>query len=121
MKQLRILIVDDDSDFAEALEEMLLLERHEVETACTGEEAIRIARQRDFDITLMDVRMPGVGGVEAFHEIKKMKPNANIVMITAHRGVSVEKTIAKGALGVLHKPFESHELYSILESLTGQG
>ena len=42
-------------------------------------------------------------------------------MITAHRGVSVERTIAKGALGVLHKPFESHELYSILESLTGQG
>lgn len=119
MKPLRILVVDDDHDFAEALEEALLYERHEVELAFSGEEAIRIVRQRDFDITFMDVRMSGMSGVESFREIMKMKPNANVVMITAYRGLSVEETTAEGALGVLHKPFDPEELFSVLESLTG--
>lgn len=119
MKPLRILVVDDDHDFAEALKGMLLYQRHEVEIAFSGEEAIRIVRQQDFDITFMDARMPGMSGVETFREILKMKPNANVVMITAHGGPSVEEASVEGALQVLHKPFVPAELFRILASLTG--
>ncbi len=118
---MRILVVDDDRDFAEALEEVLLYERHEVEIAFSGEEAIRIVRQRDFDLTFMDVQMFGMSGVESFREIMKMKPEANVVMITVYRELSVKEAIAEGALGVLYKPFDPEELLSVLESLTGQG
>ncbi len=111
MKPLRVFIVDDDPDFAEGVAITLEMEGHEVEFASSGEEAIRKFREQDFDVTLMDVRMPGMNGVESFLELRKIKPDAKVIMMTAY---SVEdllrQAVQQGALAVLHKPVDSNTL-----------
>ncbi|MDH3475010.1 MAG: response regulator [Rhodospirillales bacterium] len=111
MKPLKVFIVDDDPDFAEGVAITLEIEGHEVAFASTGEEAVRKFREQDFDVTLMDVRMPGMNGVESFMELRKIKPDAKVIMMTAY---SVEdlmrQAVKEGALGVLHKPIDSDVL-----------
>jgi len=107
MSKLRIFVVDDDHDFAESLADVLRLDGHHVDTAYSGEEAIARFRQQSYDLTFMDVRLPGRNGVESFLEIRRLKPDAQVYMMT---GFSVEQlldeAVAQGARGVLHKPLD---------------
>ena len=116
MKPLKVFIVDDDPDFAEGVAITLEIAGHQVTFARSGEEAVRKFQHQDFDITFMDVRMPGMNGVDSFFEIRKSKPDAKIVMMTAY---SVEellnRAIEGGALGVLHKPFGAEEILQAVE------
>ena len=81
---MRIFIVDDHRDVAEGLADVLRMHGHEVEVAHNGEQAIRIFKEQDFDIAFMDVMMPGMNGVESFLEIRKIKPDAKVVMMTGY-------------------------------------
>jgi len=113
---MRIFIVDDDIDFAESIAEVLEDTGYEVEIAHSGEEALKKIKEQDFDLTFMDVKMPGMNGVECFLEARKMKPDAKFVMMSAY---SVEEllnhAIQEGALGVLHKPFDMERMLTILK------
>jgi len=118
----RILVVDDDQDHAESVADILSLGNYQVEIALSGEAAIQRFRETDFDVTLMDVRLPGIDGVQTFFEFRKLKPSAQVIMMT---GFSVEKLISDaldgGAVGVLHKPFAASELLNSLESVKPRG
>jgi CheY-like chemotaxis protein len=122
MKPLKIFIVDDDPDFAEGVAITLEIAGHEVTFAHSGEEAVRRFQKQDFDITFMDVRMPGMNGVDSFFEIRKNKPEAKVIMMTAY---SVEELLNRaidgGALGVLHKPFGAEEILQAVESAKPAG
>ena len=122
MRQLKVFIVDDDKDFAEGVAITMEMAGHVVEIAHSGEEAIQKFHDSDYDITFMDVRMPGLNGVESFFEIRKIKPNANVVMMTAY---SVRELLAQaiegGALGVLHKPVGSKEFIKALDAVKPSG
>ncbi len=80
MKKLRIFIVDDDQDFAEGMAEILELDEHDVQLAVSGEEAVRQFQEHAFDIAFMDVKLPGMNGVESFMQIRKFKPHASQFM-----------------------------------------
>jgi len=116
MTKLRVFIVDDDIDFAESLGEVIEGRGHHVEMAHSGEEAIEKFRQADFDIAFMDVRLPGKNGVESFFEIRKLKPDAKVMMMT---GYSVEQLLRQaldnGALGVLQKPLNFERVFEALD------
>ncbi len=84
MRPLSILVVDDDADFARSLANFLRLEGNLVALALDGEAAVAKFTEQDFDITFMDVRLPGKNGVESFFEIRRLKPAAKVVMMTAH-------------------------------------
>jgi two-component system, NtrC family, response regulator HydG len=118
----RILVVDDDQDHAESVADILLLRNYQVEIALSGEDAIQRFRQTDFDITLMDVRLPGIDGMQTFFEFRRLRPSAQVIMMT---GFSVEKLISDalngGAVGVLHKPFAASELLNTLEAVKPRG
>ena len=122
MKKIKILVIDDDQDFAESLALVLEGRGYEVEVGHTGEEAIRKFRDNDFDIAFMDVKLPGKNGVESYMEIRKFKPNARVVMMT---GYSVEqlldKAVEKGAWGVLHKPLDMEKCLSMIEKIQPYG
>lgn len=122
MKRLRIFVVDDDRDFAESLADVLESRGHAVDLAFSGEEAVRRFRDHHYDITFMDVRLPGMNGVESFVQIRKMKPDAKVVMMTAY---SVEEllnqAIGQGALGILHKPFAPEQLIAMLDGVMPAG
>ena len=64
-KPLRIFVVDDHKDIADGLADVLRMKGHEVEVAYNGQQAIRIFREKEFDISFMDVMMPGMNGVES--------------------------------------------------------
>jgi two-component system response regulator HydG len=122
MKALDIFIVDDDRDFAESLGEILAAAGHRVEMCFDGESAVHIFRRQKFDITFMDVKLPGKNGVESFFEIRKINPRARVVMMTAY---TVEQILAQaiehGALGVLRKPFDTTRLLRMLEDVRPDG
>jgi DNA-binding NtrC family response regulator len=105
MKTVRVMIVDDDQDLAESLADLLSANGYEVEVAGNGREALEKMQSKDFDVTLMDVRMPVMNGVDSFFAIRAVKPEARVVMMTGFKEPFMERAIAAGALGPLHKPF----------------
>lgn len=122
MSALRILVVDDDRDFAEALSDVLACEGHEVDMCHTGEEAVERFRDHDYDISFMDVTLPKQNGVESFLEIKSLKPDSRVVMMT---GFSMEELLQQavdnGAWAVMHKPLEMPEVLEIVERVLPAG
>lgn len=117
-RALSILVVDDDIDNASSLGELFEMEGHDVRVVHSGEEAIRAYVAQTFDLAFMDVMMPGKNGVDSFLEIRQMKPEARVFMMT---GYSVEELLQQavrgGALGVLAKPFDSNEVLRLTESV----
>ena len=119
---MRIFIVDDHRDVAEGLADVLRMHGHEVEVAHNGEQAIRIFKEQDFDIAFMDVMMPGMNGVESFLEIRKIKPDAKVVMMTGYSVTQLlDQAIENGAYGVLHKPVSMDEVLNSVERVQSQG
>ncbi len=122
MTQTRVFIVDDDVDFAESLAEVIEARDCHVELAYSGEEAIARFREEDFDIAFMDVKLPGKNGVESFLEIKRLKPDAKVMMMT---GYSVEQLLEQavegGVLGVLSKPLDFDQIFHALEKVKENG
>jgi two-component system, NtrC family, response regulator HydG len=122
MKSLSILIVDDDKDNAHSLGELFEMDQHQVTIAYSGQDAIDAYMRRNFDLAFMDVMMPGKNGVESFLEIRHMKPQARIFMMT---GYSVEELLRQavngGALGVLEKPFETSEVLRMTRDIGRNG
>src|SRR5260370_12098147 len=118
----RVLIVDDDRDHAESRADVIELRGHTTQLACRGEEAIEYFRAVVFDCVRVDVKLPGINGVDTFLEFKKIGPTAQVMMMT---GFSVEQLVARaiegGALGVLHKPFAATEVLELLSQVKQRG
>jgi DNA-binding response OmpR family regulator len=115
MKDTNIIIVDDDSDLAESLAELLEVNGYQVEIASNGQEAVECFRHKDYDIAFMDVRMPVMNGVDSFLAIRQEKPAAKVVMMTGLRG-SAAKALEAGALGLLEKPFGFEAMLAFVET-----
>lgn len=122
MRPIRVFIVDDDVDFAESLAEVIEGRGHHVEVAHSGEEAVARFRDNYFDIAFLDVKLPGMNGVESFFEIRRLKPEAKVMMMTAF---SVEQllrqAVENGALGVLIKPLDFDKVFEALDAVTPAG
>ena len=111
-----ILIVDDNVVLITSIALILKRKGHLVATANSGQEAIDMVRDRPFDLILMDVKMQGMSGIEAMEEIRTIRPDAAVVIMTAYDGepLSIEAR-GKGAIGVLNKPFDMGEVLRIIE------
>jgi two-component system, NtrC family, response regulator HydG len=113
-----VLIVDDDRDHAESLADVLEMRGHEVAVCYSGEEAVERFRGGNFDFVLLDIKLPGIDGLETFLQMKKLRPGARVMMMT---GYSLEQIVAQaiegGALGVLNKPFAATQLLDVLAQL----
>lgn len=116
----RVLVVEDDRDFAESLAIALGTRNCTVETAYTGEDAIRMFHDRAFDIVFMDIKLPGKNGVQSLTEILDFAPQARIVMMTGFSEPSLlEQARRAGALDVLRKPFRMRDLLGFIDRLQG--
>lgn len=118
MRELQVLIVDDDVDFAEGIADLLEARGYISIIANSGEEALEKIKVHDVDVTLMDVMMPGMNGVDTFKAIREIEPEASVVLMT---GYTVERLLAdavnSGAKGVLHKPVGIDDLFSMLAEI----
>ena len=107
----RVLIADDEKSLRVLMTEVMSRQGYEVETAENGEEAVAKVRELDFDVVLLDVKMPRMDGLTALREIRTISPNTIVVMMTAfeNRDVALE-SIRHGAYDFFNKPFELEEI-----------
>jgi DNA-binding response OmpR family regulator len=102
----KILIVDDDNEFRASLSELLKGKGYSTDEASSGEEAIEKAASEDFDIILLDLMMPKMSGMDVLVEVRKIKPETKIIMITAFATIdNAVEAIKKGASDYISKPF----------------
>jgi two-component system, NtrC family, response regulator HydG len=115
---MNILVLDDHVDVAASIGEILELDGHFVTLVHNGASAVAAFTRNSFDLGLFDVKMPGMNGVDSFIEIRKVRPDANVVMMSgfADDGV-IEKALKNGARGLLRKPFEVEDLMAKLEEV----
>jgi DNA-binding NtrC family response regulator len=113
--KISVLLVDDEPDFVESLAERLQIRDFEVTTAISGDEALTLIRENDFDVILLDVQMPGKDGVETLREIKKTKPIPQVIMLTGHATVqSAVEGMKIGAYDYLLKPTDTENLVEMI-------
>jgi DNA-binding NtrC family response regulator len=109
MKQ-RILVVDDELGPRESFR-MLLKDRFEVCTVASGEECLAHVKEQDFALVFLDVRMPGMDGIETLAEVRKLKPGLPVVIVTAYATMEAAgRSVEMGALGSLVKPFTRRDV-----------
>ena len=107
----KVLIVDDESAIRRALHNTLHGMGFEVDDAASGEAALDLVREAEYDVVLMDINMPGIGGIRACREIRKSLPRLAILMLTV-RDREEDKVTAldAGADDYITKPFNIREL-----------
>jgi DNA-binding NtrC family response regulator len=106
-----VLVVDDEEIMRDVLETLLSAEGYRVDLAKTGEEGLEIYGRRAYDVVLLDVSMPGMGGLRALEEIQKTDAEAVVVMITAY--ATFDTAVAaweRGAFGCIRKPFKNEQV-----------
>jgi len=121
-KALDILVVDDDKDNANSMGELFEMEGHRVKVVYNGLDAIAANRASQFDISFLDVMMPGMNGVESFLAIRKLRPTAHVYMMS---GYSVEELLKQavdnGALGLLTKPVPPETILRMVQNVGPNG
>ncbi|MFZ1700717.1 MAG: sigma-54 dependent transcriptional regulator [Pyrinomonadaceae bacterium] len=110
-----VLICDDEEIMRDVLETILSGVGYKVELAKTGEEAVEVYSQHNFDVVLMDVSMPGMGGLTTLETLMKADPEAVVLMVTAY--ATFDTAISaweKGAAGVIRKPFKNEQILALV-------
>ena len=102
MRALDVLVVDDDRDLASGIADMLEAEGHRAILAVSGEAAIEVARERAFDMIFLDVKLPGMTGIDALRELRETQGRARVVLMTGYRiDTLLTEAVKTGGLTVL--------------------
>ena len=118
----KILLVDDDPDVLSTVRDVLELEGYEIETAENGFVALKAATQSPFDAVLMDVRMPGLDGVQTFIRFKEIAPGTPVIMVTAYSEEDIiSDALREGAFAAMRKPLDFDQLFKTIEEARGKG
>jgi two-component system, OmpR family, response regulator len=113
---LRVLIVDDEDDFRETLIKRLNVRKIIAEGANSGIHALQALENNDFDIIVLDVKMPEMDGIETLRRIKLMKPEIEVIILTGHASVEFGiKGMQLGAFDFVMKPAPLSELLDTIE------
>jgi two-component system response regulator HydG len=120
--KLKILVVDDNEDFCQNVTDILELRDYEVATASNGFKALEMVEQNGFDLVLMDIKMPGMDGVETFKKSKEIAPTTPVIMITAYAVEDlIKEALREGAFGALRKPLDFDRLFKLIEGAIVRG
>jgi|UniRef100_A0A7C3ZB05 DNA-binding NtrC family response regulator len=111
MDKFRILIVDDEDDFRETIIKRLRARKLEVEGAASGPQALEMLDNQDYDVVVLDVKMPGMDGIETLRQIKLKKPLVEVIMLTGHASVEAGiQGMQLGAFDYVMKPVALDDL-----------
>jgi len=106
-----VLLVDDEEEFLETLVKRMKKRNVNATGVKSGEEALELLDQHPVDVVVLDVRMPGMDGIEALKEIKRRHPLIEVIMLTGHASVEVAvQGMELGAFDYLMKPIDIDEL-----------
>ncbi len=110
--KIRVLLVDDEEAFLRGMARLLTFRGFEVSTAMSGREAVEALKQGGgFDVVVLDVKMPGMDGIETLSEIKERAPDTQVIMLTGHASLSSgTQALRRGAYDYLMKPCDPEDL-----------
>jgi two-component system, NtrC family, response regulator HydG len=121
-RKIKVLVVDDEKIIRDFFKRLLSLMDLDVVTAEDGYKALELVRENVYDLYFVDVRMPGMNGLETYREIRRMRPEAMVMMMT---GYAVEDLLqqaqAEGAHGPIRKPFDIAQVKDVLDKVAKDG
>ncbi len=117
MEEHKILIIDDNKDFADVFCDILRANNLKAESCYSGDQAIEMAKANVFDIMFLDIRMPEKDGIETLKEIKKLRPDTTVIMMTGYSvDEMVHRAIEEKASEIIYKPFEIDKVLGLINS-----
>jgi CheY-like chemotaxis protein len=117
-KQPKIMVVDDDPGMRFTLEAIMEDEGYDVTVVEDGHQAIQLAKETHFALIFMDIKMPGINGVDAYREIKMVSPGSVVVMMTGYSVPElIKEALEEGAYAVLYKPLTMEQVIDIMQAV----
>ncbi|MDL1966333.1 MAG: response regulator [Candidatus Desulfofervidus auxilii] len=115
MEEIKILLVDDEKEFVTTLAERLQMRDLNLNIALNGEQALKIVKDEIPDVMILDLRMPGIDGIEVLRRVRKAYPEVKVIILTGH-GTKKDEEEAKrlGAFDYLKKPVD---IYTLIETI----
>jgi DNA-binding NtrC family response regulator len=114
----KILVVDDELIVCRSCQRVLAADGHHVSVATTGEAAIRKIREDSFDLTLLDLRIPGFGGLRVQRAIREISPQTDVIILTGYPSVeNAKESIRLGAFDYVTKPFVPRILCTVVSQV----
>jgi two-component system NtrC family response regulator len=113
---IRVLLVDDEADLLQTLSKRLLRQGYTVKMSFSGEEAIQAAKQENFDVAVVDLKMPGIDGIETQKRLRDIQPFLQCIVLTGHG--SIESALESGqeeAFQYLLKPVDYDHLVAVIK------
>ena len=121
-EKIKILVVDDEESACKTLGGILEDEGYAVDTAKDGDKAIEMVKTAHYRIIFMDIKMPGINGVEAFKEIKRIDEDTAVVMMTAFSVEElIKEALEEGAFACVYKPFDMEKILKTIEEVLKAG
>jgi len=112
MQEFKVLLVDDETEFVSALAERLSLRGIDVEVAFNGEQALAFFMNKVPEVMVLDLKMPGIGGMEVLRRVMKSHPEVQVIILTGHGSdKDEEQALHLGAYSFLKKPAEFDVLF----------
>jgi len=122
MEQLRLLIVDDEEDFASVLAQRLEFRGFQVETAGSGSDALARVAAKAFHVLVLDVKMPGIDGLDLMAQIRAKHACLPVILLTGHGSAAgADRGMKEGAFDYLMKPVDIDELIEKIRKAAGTG
>jgi DNA-binding NtrC family response regulator len=116
MEKFRVLLVDDEEDFVSTLSERLEMRDLDSQTAFDGEQALEVMQDGVPDVMVLDLKMPGIDGMEVLRRMKKLYPKVQVVILTGHGSDKDEEQARRlGAFEYLQKPVNLEDLVEVLK------
>jgi DNA-binding NtrC family response regulator len=114
----QVLIVDDEKNICDLLKQVMESVNCSVKTTCEGQTALQFAQDYVFDAIFLDIKMPGMNGVELLKQLRIIQQDAAYVMITGYAGSDlVDESLSSGAFVCLSKPFGIAQVLDIVKTL----
>jgi two-component system, OmpR family, response regulator len=115
---MKVLLVDDEKKFAMMLSKRLVLRGIDVDYVYTGEEAMVMAENSRYDVAILDVKMPGIGGIELKRQLSGLAPGMKFIFLTGHGSETDFEIGSAEAAYYLAKPLQIEKLIEILHEVT---
>jgi DNA-binding response OmpR family regulator len=115
MEKFKVLLVDDEEEFVKALAERLQMRDVGSDLAFNGEQALQIVKDQEPDVMVLDLKMPGIDGMEVLRRVRKAYPQVQVIILTGH-GTEKDEEEAKrlGAFAYLRKPVNLEQLVQVM-------
>jgi len=116
MEQINVLLVDDEDEFVKSLSERMQMRDLETDVALNGEQALKLVDKEIPDVMVLDLKMPGIDGLEVLRRVRKTYPDVQVIMLTGHGSEKDEKEARRlGAFEYLQKPTEMDKLVETIK------